>query len=117
MEKHRHVLRELSVGSNLCSCGVEVCGVLSQGGRGCNLEKGHSGPHTNTWSPEYGTWEGKCLYQSLWDCCPYIDSNKECKGNIDPRNPNLPEVPCPKVMKLLGPAGRRRVRHKLLVHS
>lgn len=113
MKKHNHALKELSSGSNLCSCGVEMCGALSPGGRGCNLEKGHPGSHTNTWSPEYGTWMDRCPYQSFWNCCPYIDSNKECKGDIDPSNPNLPEVPCPKVMKLLGPAGRRRVR-KLL---
>ena len=120
MKEHRHSLKELKIDSNRCSCGVEICGALSPGGRGCNLEKGHPGPHKNTWSPEYGTWEDnreQCLYQSLWDRCPYINPDKTCKGNIDPRNPNLPEIPCPKVMKLLGPAGRRRIRHKLLAHS
>lgn len=61
MSTHKHVLISLPpLGSKACSCGVEICSVQNSDKTiGCNLEKGHSGPHSNTWKPEAGTWTSK----------------------------------------------------------
>lgn len=44
---------------DICHCGVTLCQSISckGGGVGCTLEKGHRGPHLNTWYPEVGTWK------------------------------------------------------------
>lgn len=67
MAEHRHAQKELWSSSHLCSCGVVICTAVSPGGRGCTLEEGHPGPHTNTWSPEYGTWEDSREKQEAFD--------------------------------------------------
>jgi len=55
MEEHRH--SSVAGDDDRCACGVYMCNVLSPDRKyGCTLEHGHSGPHTNTWAPENGTW-------------------------------------------------------------
>jgi hypothetical protein len=64
MEEHCHASTWGDDGR--CGCGVEMCNAMSPDRQyGCTLEKGHPGPHTNTWAPGYGTWEDKFLQNTL----------------------------------------------------
>lgn len=56
MHKHRLHLKERP--KEVCKdCGVDVCRNVHPSLRGCNLEEGHSGPHTSTFAEDGKTWE------------------------------------------------------------
>jgi hypothetical protein len=57
-KEHKHSFKEGNDDNYLeeCSCGAILCAVQGPHGILCNLERGHKGPHKNTWIEMGETW-------------------------------------------------------------